>query len=96
MKIGQNIQQQVSRYLNKNTVRARYNKNMDAATVCGVLTGAQVLRIGSWGANDVAITAMCGSLTLGSIGNAFKEFVALQPIRKRAIRIKNISKNNQV
>lgn len=96
LKIGPKFQHQVSRYLNKNTVSARYNKNMDAATVSGILTGVQVLRLGNWEPHDIGITAMLGTITMKSIRNAFKEFVALQPIKKRAIQIKNIRKNNPV
>ena len=96
LKISQNFQHQVSRYLNKNTVSARYNKNMDAATVSGILTGAQVLRLGNWEPHDIGITAMFSAITIRSISNAFKEFVALRPIKKRAIQIKKIRKNNKV
>lgn len=96
-KIGpklQNFRKSCNRYLYKNTVRAKYNRNMDVATFAGIATGVQIFRTPSWQPHDIGITAMLATLTYGNIGMAIKNLIKLQPIRKRAIKIKKAAKLN--
>ena len=93
IKINPKFYRNSERYLHKNTVRAKYDINMDAALVSGLATGAQVLRILHWEPQDIGITALLGSVYLRSAGKALKHLIELQPIRKRAIKIKKASKH---
>lgn len=96
-KIGpkiQGIKKNCNRYIYKNTVRAKYNRNMDITTFAGIATGIQVFRMPSWQAHDFGITAMLGTLTYGNLTLAIKNFIKLQPIRQRAIKIKKAAKLN--
>lgn len=94
MKIYSNFKQSANRYLLKNTVRAKYNRNMDTALISGLITGGEVFRIPYWDPHDIGITAFMGSVYLRSIGKAIKHLIELQPIRKRAIKIKKSSNKN--
>lgn len=94
-KIGPKIQKSVNRYLYKNTVRAKYNRNMDTALFSGLGAAAEVCRLPHWEPHDFGITAFLGALYVRSTGKAFKHLIELQPIRKRAIKIKKAAKNLQ-
>lgn len=93
IKINPKFNQSVKRYFTKNTVRAKYNRNMDAAFFSGLAAGAQVLRIPQWEPHDIGLTAFFGTTYLCSAGKALKHLIELQPIRKRAIKIKKASKH---
>ena len=92
LKIGPKIQKSVNRYLFKNTVRAKYNRNMDTALFSGLGAAAEVLRMPNWEPHDFGLTAFLGTLYVRSTGKAFKHLIELQPIRKRAIKIKKAAK----
>lgn len=93
IKINPKFNQSVKRYFTKNTLRAKYDRNMDAALVSGLATGAQVLRIPQWEPHDIGITAFLGTVYLRNATQALKHLLELQPIRKRAIKIKKASKH---
>lgn len=93
LKISPKFQQSVNRYLYKNTVRAKYNRNMDTALFSGLGAAAEVCRFPHWEPHDVGITATLGAIYLRSTGKALKHLLELQPIRKRAIKIKKAAKN---
>lgn len=94
-KIGPKIQKSVNRYLYKNTVRAKYDHNMDTALFSGLGAVAEVCRFPHWEPHDAGITAMLGAIYVRSTGKAFKHLLELQPIRKRAIKIKKAAKATQ-
>ncbi|MBD5402308.1 hypothetical protein HDR58_05855 [bacterium] len=80
------------RYLNKNTVRAKYNRNMDAALFSGLATIGEILRFPTWHPIEAGITGVLGSIYVRSAGLALKQLIELQPIRARAIKIKKAAK----
>ena len=92
IKINPKIEQPVKRYFQKNTVRAKYNRNMDMALRSGLAAGAEVFRLPHWEPHDIGLTALFGSLYLRSASRALKHLIELQPIRKRAIQIKKAAK----
>lgn len=93
IKINPKFYRNAERYLHKNTVRAKYDRNMDTALISGLAAGAQVLRIPQWEPHDIGLTAFFGTTYLCSAGKALKHLIELQPIRKRAIKIKKASKH---
>ncbi len=96
-KIGpkiQNFQKKANRYLSKNTTRAKYNRSMDLMTISGIATGVQLFRMPVWDICDMGITSGLAVTTYGALGNALRHLIHLQPIRKRAIKIKKLAKLN--
>ena len=93
LKIGPRIEGKLNRYIYKNTVRAKYNRNMDLGLLTGVAAGVELFRLPHWQPADFGITSMFYAVSLRSIGKGFKHLLELQPIRKRAIRIKKAAKN---
>lgn len=92
LKISSKFRQSVNRYFTKNTVRAKYNRNMDTALFSGLAAAAQVVRCPVWNVYDVGITTFLGAVYVQSVGKAMKHLIELQPIRKRAIKIKKVAK----
>lgn len=86
-------QNQIKRYCLKNTVTAKYNRNLDIATVSGIGTAVQFLRMPGWGIYDIGITAFLGTITLNGYIEALKNRIKLSPIIKRAQNIKKASQN---
>lgn len=96
MKIGPSIQKfnkSVNRYLWKNTTRARYNRSMDLSIFSGIAAGVQMFKY-PWDVMDTSIMAGLVTTTYAALGNALRHLIHLQPIRKRAIRIKKTAKLN--
>lgn len=91
IKISPGIETKVRRYLTKNTVRAKYNRNMDMGFWTGIAASAETLRLPHWDIHDIGIASMLWTLSLANIGKGFKHLLELQPIRKRAIKIKKAS-----
>lgn len=89
------IMNSLGKYCRKSTVNAKYNRNLDIATVSGVGTAIQFLRLPSWGIHDIGITAFLGTIALKESAEAFKNRIELSSIIKRAKSIKKASKNNQ-
>lgn len=79
----------IGRYCRKNTVNARYNKNLDMATFSGIGTCIQMFRFSSWGIHDIGISSMLATLTLKCFSDAMRDKKLLLPIKKRAKSIKN-------
>lgn len=96
IKINNAIQKSLTGYIYKNTVRAKYNRSMDTAFVSGLAAGAELIRIPSWEPHDFGLFAFVGSIYLRSAAKAVKHLIELQPIRKRAIKIKKAAKNNKI
>lgn len=92
LKISPKITKPVQRYFMKNTVRAKYDRNMDTALVSGVAGVTEMLRLPVWEPHDIGIFAFVGTLYLKSVSKAFRCLKELQPIRKRAIQIKKSAK----
>jgi len=92
LKISPKTHQKIGRYLYKNTIRAKYNRNMDTALMSGIATGVEVLRFPHWDVHDIGLTALFGTIYLKNAGQALKNLLKLQPLRKRAIQIKKAAK----
>ncbi len=92
MKITQKISRATSRYLLKNTVRAKYDRAMDVAATSSLLTMVEIARFPHWDVADIGLTSMFGTAFFGSLGKAIEHRVNMQPIRKRAIQIKKAAK----
>lgn len=90
--IGPKIERKINQYLYKNTVRAKYNRNMDLGVWTGVAAGVELFRLPHWQPADIGITSMLYTISLRSIGKGLKHLLELQPIRKRAIKIKKAKK----
>lgn len=94
MKILPKFRQGVSRYIGKNTINARYNRNMDAATVSAIAAATHGITTGTIpGINRCEPANLCINFTLWAIyarnlGAAIIERIKLQPIIKRAKQIK--------
>lgn len=76
----------------KNTVRAKYDRNMDTALFSGLAGVTELIRLPVWDYYDFGIMAFISSLYIKSAAQAFKYLRELQPIRKRAIKIKKFVK----
>ena len=87
-----NIGKNIKRFCLKNTTSANYRKYRGRAEIFSLLTAAQMTRFPHWGIPDVGITSMFGTLALINIGETFKTFMALIPIKARAKAIRKISK----
>lgn len=92
MKIGANLGTKVIRYLSKNTVRANYNKTMDATLAIGLSTCAAGASALSGNVIGVAATLALANCTLIGAGKALFHKIQMQPIRKRALQIKKATK----
>ena len=86
------IKKPVSRYLYKNTINAKYNRNIDFATATSLGFAVQIARMPYWEDYDIPTTAFCGALWVNSVKNILKNRIALSPIIKRAKSIKNTAK----
>lgn len=93
IKISPKLQKNISRYLNKNTVRAKYDRNMDAALVSGLVSTGEIINFRHAQPHDIGILAASLTIYLKSLTTAMKHLIELQPIRKRAIKIKKASKH---
>ena len=93
LKINPVIPKGLKRYCLKNTVNARYERNMDLAMFSGLGLGAQVFRFPNWGTHDISITALLGATFLHGIAEALERKIDLIPIKKRAKAIKKASKS---
>ena len=87
-KIFAKVNTKIVRYENKNTVYGRYTRYKNRAKLFSVASGVEVLRLPSWGVEDVGICSLLMTLALKNIKNAYKTYKALKPIRQRAISIK--------
>lgn len=92
LKISPKITKPVQRYFMKNTVRAKYDRNMDTALVSGVVGVTEMFRLPVWEPHDVGIFAFSATLYVKSLAQSLKYLIQLQPIRKRAIQIKKFVK----
>lgn len=89
MKINPLATKSFNRYFAKNTVKARYERNLDATVASSIALGIQILRLPDWQIHDIGITAGFGTLAIKNFTEAIKNKIALNPIKKRAIEIKN-------
>lgn len=93
LKINPKLQKNIHQYFSKNTVRAKYNRNMDVALVSGLVSAGETVNFfGHCQPHDVAILATSLTLYCKTFTNAMKQLIKLQPIRKRAIKIKKAGK----
>lgn len=92
LKINPIVPKTVRRYCSKNTVNARYERNMDLAVLSGLGLTAQVFRLPSWNMPDVGITAFLGTSLFHGLIQAMKHKKDLAPIVKRAKVIKMATK----
>lgn len=95
IKISPNLQKNVRQYFSKNTTRAKYNRNMDAALVSGLVSvGEAWSSIGHCQPHNVAIFLTSFSIYCKTFVTAMKHLIELQPVRRRAIKIKKAGKLN--
>jgi len=92
IKIGTQIQKDITRYARKNSISGRYERNRDIATLSSLVTGAEISRIAHWTIADCGFTSLTGTIAITSIKQAFKNFIELRPIIKRAKQIKQAQK----
>jgi hypothetical protein len=92
LKIYTNLLPKAPKYLTKNTVNARFNRHLDVGTLSALGTGVQIARMPNWQIPDIGITSMFASVSIKNLSEAVKDFIALKPIRKRALSIKNCNK----
>ncbi len=92
LKISPKLETKVIKYLTKNTTRAKYNRNMDLGMWSGLAAGVEICRMPHWTPLDFGLTPMLGAVSIRSIGKAFIHLFELQPIRRRAIKIKKAAK----
>lgn len=92
LKVGAKIYKPVQRYFTKNTVRAKYDRNMDAAMVSGIVGVAEFIKMPVWEPQDIGIFFTAAAVYLRSTALSLKYLLELQPIRKRAIRLKKFLK----
>ncbi len=86
------IMNNINRYCKKNTINARYNRNMDLAAICSIGVWTQIFRFPDWEMHDVPITAMTLAVGLKGAYEGIKSRIELSPIIKRAKSIKKTSK----
>ena len=89
MKISKITNTNINRYLKKNTINGKYERNIDTAIASCVAFGVQILRIPFWQIPDVGIPAGLGTLAIKCFTDALKIKKDLTPIKKRAMRIKD-------
>ncbi len=101
MKILSKLTQNVSRYMNKNTVRARYNRHMDAAVASGVaavghgITTATIpglVPLSQIHPVNLFVNVGLWGLYFKNLGLAIANRIEMRPIRKRALAIKKAVK----
>ena len=85
------ITKSINRYCLKNTINARYNRNMDMAMFSGAGLGVQFFRLPAWEIHDLGITSALATLALRGICEALKNRILLSPVIKRAKNIKKAS-----
>lgn len=85
----------VCRYCKKNTVNAKYNRNMDLAAIGSIGLMTQIVRFPVWELHDVPIAVMSLAVYLKGLYEGVKNRFELSPIKKRAKSIKKASKNNK-
>lgn len=96
LKISPKLQKNVHQYFSKNTVRAKYNRNMDAALLSGLVSAGEMLCCFEHRQpHNVAILATSLTLYFQTFVTAMKKLIELQPIRRRAIKIKKVAKLNR-
>ncbi len=96
LKIGPKLQKNVHQYFAKNTVRAKYDRNMDAALVSGIVAVGETLTcLEHFEPHNIAILTTSVAVYCKTFTTAMKQLLKLQPIRKRAIKIKKASKLNR-
>ncbi|MCM1265353.1 MAG: hypothetical protein NC200_04055 [Candidatus Gastranaerophilales bacterium] len=93
--MGKKAYKSADRYLNKNTVRAKYNRHMDTALVSGLVTVFEGIKLPTIEPHEFGILGFAAATYLRSTALAMKEFIQLQPIRNRAIKIKKAAKAAQ-
>lgn len=92
LKIVDKIGTKAVRYLSKNTVRANYNKTMDATFFLGLSTCATGVGALSGDIVCTASTLALANCTLIGGAKALFHRIQMQPIRNRALRIKKAAK----
>lgn len=92
--VGKSVEKSVSRYIRKDTINAKYNRNMDMAAAAGVGVLVQIFRLPTWEPQDIAISAFIMAGGVKGIFESAKSRIQLFPIIKRAKQIKKASKNN--
>lgn len=93
LKIYPKICQNVQRYCCKNTINARYNRNMDLSALMSIGLCTQLLRIPDWQIHDAPLTALIACTGVKGLFESLRNRILLMPIRKRAKAIKKASKN---
>lgn len=89
LKISPKLQKNIHQYFSKNTVRAKYNRNMDAALVSGLVSAGETINFFEHcQPHDIAILATSLTFYCKTLATAMKQLIKLQPIRRRAIKIK--------
>ncbi len=98
MKILPKFKQSVSRYMWKNTVKGRYERHMDTATVSGVaavthgITTATIPWLTYCEPTNLLINLSLWAVYARNFGAAIIDRIQLQPIIKRAKMIKKAAK----
>jgi hypothetical protein len=92
LKIRSIIPKSTNRYLFKNTVKAKYERNVDASFLSVIGLAVETVRLDSWEPHDIAITSALLTMLYKTTIEAIKNRIKLIPIKKRAIAIKKSSK----
>ena len=87
-KIYTKINTKIIRYENKNTISGQYTRYKNRAKLFTLASGGEMLRLPSWGVEDIGICSMLITLALKNIRKAYKCSKALKPIKQRATSIK--------
>ncbi len=93
LKISPKFCRTAERYLMKNTVRAKYNRNMDTALFSGIASVVGVVNFPELSHYGIGALGLAGAIYVRSTALALKNLIKLQPIRWRAIKIKKAIKN---
>ena len=72
------------KYFAKNTAQAKYERSFDMAFISGVGLTAQISRCNNWEPEDIAITALIGTIFIKSVQDAIQNKINLNSIKKRA------------
>lgn len=98
MKILPKFQQNVSRYLRKNTIKGRYERHMDAATIGGLLavthgiTTETIPFLTHCDPANLLINLGLFGIYAKNLGSVMLDLIQLRPIKKRAKHIKKAVK----
>lgn len=92
LKISPNFNRSVRRYLNKNTVNAKYNRDMDTAFVSGLVAVGEAMKFPHYEPYDLGIIVGAVPVFLKNVVQGMIHLIELQPIRRRAIKIKKAVK----